>query len=238
MRTKQQEITRMEDMGLNGAVLKWIAIISMFIDHFGATFIVYMDSSPAFDVGTVYSLSRQIGRLAFPIFAFLIIQGYQHTSKLTKYIRNLIIFAFISEIPFDLAFSGAYVFNGHQNIFFTLALGVIGLALYDRFEENNQPILQVLTILVFGWLGEILKVDYGFYGVALIMGLGILRNHKIAQTTFGIIMGLIQTPAASLAFFPITLYNGERGKQNKWIFYIFYPAHLLFFFYARNYFFY
>lgn len=235
MRVKQQDISR--DEGMNGAVLKWIAIASMFIDHFGATILLFVDLPIAADWGTIYYYCRQIGRLAFPIFAFLTVQGYQHTSKLEKYIGNLFIFALISEVPFDLAFYDTSYYGGHMNIFFTLALGIIGLALYENFEEKNQLVPQLLTLVLTGWIAEILRVDYGFYGVALIMGLGILRNNKTTQTVFGVIMGLLQTPAASLAFFPITLYNGERGRQNKWFFYIFYPAHLLVFYLIRTLFF-
>lgn len=234
MRAKRQEITQIDGFGLSGAALKWIAIISMFIDHFGAAILGHMDSSVIFDIGTAYYYSRQIGRLAFPIFAFLMVQGFQHTSNLKWYVWNMLLFALISQPPFSLAFYDQLFSTGHLNIFFTLALGIIGLAAYENFEAKKQVLFQVLSLFLTGWIAEILRTDYGFYGVAFIMGLGILRNSKLLQTTFGVIMGLIQTPAASLAFFPISLYNGERGGQSKWLFYLFYPGHLLFLYLLRQ----
>lgn len=236
MRIKRQNIS---NKGLlNGAHLKWIAIFSMLIDHIGAAILRFIKAPTGtlLNIGDLYFVSRQIGRLAFPIFAFLVVQGYQHTSKLNSYIRNMIIFALISQPVFSYAFYNQPFYTGHLNIFFTLTIGILGLALYEQFEERKQFVPQILTLLVAGGIGEWLNVDYGFYGVAFIMGLGILRHNRWMQFLFGVWMGLVQSPTASLAMVPIAFYNGERGNQNKWFFYLFYPVHLLALFLIRSYF--
>ncbi|NLC03985.1 MAG: TraX protein, partial [Tissierellia bacterium] len=92
-------------------ILKIIALISMVIDHYGAIFQSGID------------IYRIIGRLAFPIYAFLLVEGYTHTRDVKKYGRRLLIFALVSELPFDLAFYGKLSFT-HQNIFFTLFIGL------------------------------------------------------------------------------------------------------------------
>lgn len=236
MQVKQQEISN--DGFLNGAHLKWIAIISMLIDHIGAALLGFMNASTIanMDITTLYTICRQIGRLAFPIFAFIIIQGYQHTSKLNVYVRNLVLFALISQPFFTYTFYDRLNYVGHLNIFWTLAMGITALALFEKMEERNQPLLQILIVLVVAWFAEWINVDYGFYGIVLIMGLGILRHQRWGQMFFGFLMGLVQSPAASLAFVPIYFYNGKRGKQNKWFFYLFYPGHLLVLFLIRRYF--
>jgi hypothetical protein len=232
MTLKQQEVY--QNGGISGAVLKWIAIITMTIDHFAAGFLSDLNQMSAVNLDQLYTISRLIGRIAFPIFAFLIIQGYQHTSNRKSYVSKLLLFALISEIPFDLAFNNQLFYWNHQNIFFTLAIGVIGFAMYEKYERNQHFISQILAFILAGLVAAILNVDYGFYGIVFIFGLGMLRNNKMAQTIFGVLAGLAQTITASLAFLPIWFYNGQRGRQNKWVFYIFYPAHLIVIYFMRQ----
>ncbi len=222
---KQQEIFK--GGGITGATLKWLAIISMFIDHFAAGFIRYDSNFLSLFGGNLYPMGRFIGRLAFPIFSFLIIQGYQHTSNRRKYINQLFLFALLSEVPFDLAFMNGLVDWSHQNIFFTLAVGVAGFSILEKAEEEQQMIKGIIVVLVTMYIAEYLNFDYGLYGILTIFGLGYLRNNKIPQTIFGILMGLVQGLGAALAYIPIWFYNGQRGKQYKWFFYLFYPGHLL-----------
>lgn len=232
MEVKQQEVYK--NGGLNGAILKWIAILSMAIDHFAAGFLSDYNQASAMDLDEAYTISRLIGRLAFPIFAFLIIQGYQHTSNRRQYMMKLLLFALVSEIPFDLAFYNQFFAWTHQNIFFTLAIGVMGFTLYEAYEKEEKVPLQILAFVLSGLVAALLNVDYGFYGIILIFGLGILRDNKTSQVIFGMFIGLAQSLATSLAFLPIWFYNGKRGRQNKWFFYIFYPAHLLIIYLLRN----
>lgn len=229
MRTKKQELNRKN--GLNGAALKWLAILTMLVDHIGGAFLRFLNTTK---FSSLYTTSRLIGRLAFPIFAFLMIQGYQNTSNRKKYVFKLLVFALLSEIPFDLAFYDQVFYFGHQNIFFTLAIGMIGFTFYEKFEQENKAVYQIITAVASGILAEFMMTDYGLYGIVFIFGLGILRDNKLSQTIFGVLMGLVQNITASLSFLPIWFYNGERGRQNKWFFYIFYPAHLIALYFLRQ----
>lgn len=231
---KQQETYRMG--GINGAALKWLAIITMTIDHVGVGLIGPYNRLSVGYFSEMYLYTRLIGRLAFPIFVFLIVQGYQHTSNLRKYLIQLLTFAFISEVPFDRMSSGQLVNMNHQNIFFTLFLGVAGLTAWEYLEKKGQSIIQFLQLVLVIILAERLNVDYGWYGILFIFGVGILRDNKINQTLFGVVMGFTQMLTASLSFLPIWYYNGERGKQNKWFFYLYYPVHLFIIYLIRQWF--
>lgn len=230
---KQQE--RYKNGGISGAVLKWLAIITMTIDHVGVGLINTYNRMSMLDLSGLYRMSRLIGRLAFPIFVFLIVQGYQHTSDLRKYLMRLFIFALISEVPFDLMSSNQLVNMGHQNIFFTLFIGVAGLAWLEHLERTDKIIEQFLPLILAVLAAVLWNVDYGWYGILFIFGVGTLRNNKIGQTLFGVVMGTAQMVTASVAFLPIWFYNGERGRQNKWFFYLYYPAHLLLIYLLRQY---
>ena len=231
---KQQVIYK--NGGISGSVLKWLAIITMTIDHVGVGLIRYYDQISLMDLSEVYMMSRMIGRLAFPIFVFLIVQGYQHTANLRKYLMRLFIFALISEIPFDLMGSNQLFSMDHQNIFFTLVIGVAGLAAIEHFEMKNQILPQLGAIILAVFAAEVLNTDYGWYGILFIFGVGVLRDQKIRQTIFGVAMGMAQAVVASVAFLPIWFYNGKRGRQNKWFFYLYYPAHLFIIYVIRQYF--
>lgn len=230
---KQQALYK--DGGISGSVLKWLAIITMTIDHMGVGFISHYNQISATSSPEVYTMSRLIGRIAFPIFVFLIIQGYQHTSDLRKYLTRLFIFALISEIPFDLMGSNQFFNINHQNIFFTLFIGVGALAALEYFEIKNKIVPQFGVLILSVFTAELLNTDYGWYGVLFILGVGILRDYKIGQTIFGVMMGAGQLLVASVAFLPIWFYNGERGRQNKWFFYLYYPAHLFVIYLIRQY---
>ena len=212
--------------GVSGVTLKWLAMLTMLIDHVASGFLYDYNFIVPHNLLNLYDIMRLIGRLAFPIFAFLIVQGYQHTSNLERYLRNLFVFALISEIPFDLAFNDQFLYLEHQNIFFTLLAGVVAIASFEHLHKKYNVVTQMLPYFGLALLAELFFFDYGFYGVTFIFGLGILRNKKIPQTIFGVLMGLLQN-TASLAFIPIWFYNGKRGKQNKWFFYLFYPLHIL-----------
>lgn len=213
-----------EKIGISGGTLKIIAILTMAIDHIAAALYpagIYSDF--------VYSLMRCIGRIAFPIFCFLLVEGFVHTRNKNKYAIRLILFAFISEIPFDLAFSGTMFAFYSQNVFFTLAIGFIAMMLIEHFKGQEQfaVIGAILAIL----LAHILQTDYDGRGVILIILFYLFRGKYIkisgsllifAQVLFG-----YTEVYALLSLIPINFYNGKRGIKLKYIFYIFYPAHLL-----------
>jgi len=127
--------------GLSGTTLKYIACITMLIDHIGASCIeagLLMPGleSGAFSRSTLSSvplfqldrLLRYVGRLAFPIFCFLLVEGFVHTHDVKRYIRRLLLFGLISEVPFDLAFFRTPFNPTNQNVYWTLALGVLAMA--------------------------------------------------------------------------------------------------------------
>lgn len=202
---------------LNGAHLKWIASISMLIDHIGAVLVSPLTS--------MYWNMRLIGRLAFPLYCFLLVEGFGHTSNKLKYARNLFIFSLLSEIPFDLAFNHAFLEFSHQNVFITLFIGFL-MMLVNEHWEKDMPWLPFISLIFFGYLNAFLSADYGFYGILLIGALYISRKQRLLQGLAVLFLGLYQRTASLSAVF-IVLYNGQRGHQLKWFFYLFYPVHLL-----------
>lgn len=209
---------------LDGTVLKLIACLSMFIDHLGA---VCFSGMMGF---------RIIGRLAFPIYCFLLVEGAVHTRNMKKYILRMGIFALISEVPFDLAFYHRLVYTGHQNVFFTLGLGLLAIWFLEHpIEQLDIPdvLYKLLVIIAVGLIAEFFNMDYGFTGIAVICVFYYLRGQPQLKYPIAAIllaaMGGVEVYAV-LALIPILLYNGQRGRQTKAMqygFYIFYPAHLL-----------
>jgi len=232
---------------ISGNMLKLIAIISMTIDHIGHIIIypafinacmingvhISGDMIPyeAKKIYYLYILSRMIGRIAFPIFAFMIAEGALHTSDIRKYFSRLIIFAFISEIPYDLAMSGALFNMEIQNIFFTLAAGLGIIILIENTEKNKLRFF--VYAVIFLLISFILKLSVG--GIMLILSFYLLREDKkkltagIFFSTLLLSLGFSHLQWFSLLAYPIIFfYNGKRGKGGKYFFYAYYPAHLLF----------
>ena len=235
--------------GLNAATLKWIAVVTMLIDHTGAA-LLYGLARARHGWGSglcsqaFYSATRVIGRLAFPIFCFLLIEGLFHTRSRWKYLLRLAVFALISEIPFDLAFNRGWLdFRGGQNVFFTLTFGLGACAAWEWLTRGNDPnckplrvISAIVCALAACGAAMLLRTDYGYLGVALIFVMYILRNKPFARDLMAaVVLCLMFTLANShwievlaiLSFPLLHLYNGQRGRQNKYFFYVFYPAHLL-----------
>ena len=202
-----------EKYGLSTFALKIFACILMLIDHIGAVFFPQI------------ILLRIIGRLAFPIFCFLIVQGYIHTHDVKRYLMRLVIFALISEIPFDLAFYGKLTL-AHQNVFFTLSLGLIVVWAVDRLNKGLSGIIYIVASFV-AYFGN---TDYSIFGVLLIMMLYLVRGKKLWEaiaifaTNVGLYTGIQRYGA--VAALPIALYNGKKGPSLKYFVYIFYPGHL------------
>lgn len=217
---------------LSGSMLKLFAIISMLIDHTAIVLgpeIAFM-TMPFFAIGekeiTLYFIMRKLGRLAFPIFCFLVSEGAYHTKNIKKYGLGLLIFAAISEIPYNLMIGGKFIYHQSQNVYFTLFLGVLLIYL---FENVKPEIIKAVFMLAVGILTILLRTDYGLRGVLLILLLYVLRNHAAAQAILSYPL-LSGGYAAFAAFIPINMYNGQRGfvksKILKYGFYIFYPLHI------------
>lgn len=212
----------------SGSVLKLLAVICMVIDHGALILLPVLDglAVPLLGGMSLYELLRKIGRLAFPIFCFLTAEGYAHTKNWKKYGLSLLIFALVSEVPFDLMLSGSVFYTGSQNVYFTLLLGVLMIYFY----ENATGLRQILGMLAVGIVTTLLDVDYGIRGVMLIFLLYVLRDRPVVKTAlaYPLLSGGV---AAFLAFIPINLYNGKRGFiRGSWLkygFYMFYPVHIM-----------
>lgn len=209
----------MEHSGIkcfNNFTLKMIAIICMAVDHIGY---VFFPSEPMY---------RHIGRIAFPIFCFLIVEGFYHTRSHLNYLIRLSIFAILSEIPFDLAFYKVPFYWQKQNVFITLALGL--LAIFCLEEMNKQR--RFVIPLVLTWLAAyFVHCDYGIGGVLLICMFYVTRETPLVRCLLcALILYLFWGTwelYGILALIPIMLYNDKRGPSVKMFFYWFYPIHLL-----------
>lgn len=217
---------------LSGSALKLIAIITMLIDH-GALVLLnnYTPAKvPLFTIGdnaiSVYRLCRDIGRVAFPIFCFLLVEGFLHTRNRWKYGLNLFIFACISEIPWNFMFTNTWRFQ-KQNVFFTLLLGYLAFCAIEYFWEN-QP-MQILCVAGLLAVSYFLDADYGWRGFVFLLIMYWFRSYKAAQAVIGSCW-LYYEWKACFAFLSINMYNGQRGfikgKAAKYFFYVFYPLHI------------
>lgn len=161
--------------GLTSTHLKIIAIIAMLIDHIGAVVVPYFQSVYAHSLESIFwtqmmiTPMRLIGRIAFPIFAFLIVNGFFHTKDLKKYLIRLSLFALISEPFFDFALFGQFFNASHQNVFFTLALGLAAIWGYDNISKKNSAnFIAGLFVACIGFITVAMKTDYEFYGILTI----------------------------------------------------------------------
>lgn len=254
--------TATQKRGFDEFTLKMIAVVTMFIDHFTATVVerILLASSEgsAFAMSAetwqvlyvVYVILRGIGRLAFPIYCYLLVEGLYHTRSIPKYALRLGIFALISEIPFDLAFNrvygtGKWVEFGYNNVFFTLFVGLITISCMklvndrtktDRFKKPVFLVLKVIANLAILFAGMfvaefLLRTDYGACGVAAIGVMYMLYGRpRLAFAAAVLALGLLGDPLELVALvlvFLIGYCNGQRGRQMKYFFYAFYPVHLL-----------
>ena len=222
--------------GLDGGALKGIAAALMLTDHVGA---ILLPEVPVL---------RCVGRLAFPIFAFFIAEGYAHTRDFGRYFRRLAILAVVSEIPFNLE-NGTVFDLTRQNVLFTFCLALLtlrGLEVLGR-ERGFGRWAGCGLVLAAGFAaGELLRTDYGGWGVVTVALLYLCRDGKYAKLWLllamaavnGLGMGSLTMPVfggempiqifAVAALPVIWLYNGQAGPKGlRRAFYVFYPAHLL-----------
>lgn len=218
---------------MSSFVLKIIACITMLLCHIPFVF-------PDLSIPLLY-----IGKLSFPIYAFLISEGYIHTKNFSKYLTRLMVFAVISQIPAYILFQPGKMYF---NIFFTLAFGLLGIKAIDKISEKY---ISVPIVILLAFLAEVFGFDYGCIGVLMIVCFYYFKSNKLsmvlaemflmfilyiknfsyyAQTVENLKFILLQLlfSVASLLF--ILFYNGKKGKSNKAIqllFYCFYPVHLI-----------
>lgn len=239
--------------GISGSTLKLIAVIAMLLDHTAASLLepAILSNPENFELGgikmtpivIVYWIMRGIGRIAFPIYIFLLLEGFAHTSNRLRYLGRLALFALISEIPFDMALwvSRTQILEMHilefdyQNVFFTLAIGLLTIMLIDKMWECRREIYTkiVIACMIAGLgmgLAVLLRTDYDAAGVAAIVFAYVLRRWRVPQMA-GLCLPLIYSSGieavALIDILPVAFYNGRRGWNLKWVFYVFYPMHLL-----------
>lgn len=200
--------------GLSGSALKVIALVSMTLDHIACYLM---------DNGLAYDAMRTIGRMAFPIFAFLLVEGYAHTRSVRKYAVNLFVFALVSDIPWWLLNHD----NTH-NVFFTLLLGLVVMEGMNKID--NKPLLLCVLMAAVCGMATWVHVDYEYSGILLICAFYIFRTNNVTKsllaTLFMYQYGVI---GLWLGLAVILCYNGQRGFINgqyaKYLCYAYYPLH-------------
>ena len=230
---------------LTAAVLHIIAMTLMLMDHLWATLL------PAREWLTC------AGRVAFPIFAFMAVEGYFHTRSFKNYILRMLLFAVLSEIPFDLMYGGTWFYPVHQNVLWTFLLGLLGVWLMEQVRKKGKTwmylLVCVLVVPAGLVLGTLCMVDYYGVGVLTVFVFYFLHGRKwwcfLGQLAalywlnvellgglmypvqlFGMEFELCQQGLALLALIPIWLYRGRQGYHSKpfqYLCYVFYPVHML-----------
>jgi len=215
--------------GLSGAVLKYIAMCSMLTDHvYKAVVLMRVSAGASPIVLLLCDMMAAFGRFAFPIFSFLLVEGFYHTKNKAKYLRNLLVFAALSEIPFNMMVAADWRLPAAQNVYFTwaIALGVIWLVDTIR-QRTSYWVIAMLPVVAAGCAVAVeLSVDYHMYGVMVPLFLYLLRERPILASLAGYAVQY-QSVWMLPSFLLTNLYNGQRGRQCKWLNYWFYPVHLL-----------
>lgn len=177
---------------------------------------------------------RGIGRVAFPLFCFLLVEGFFHTRSRKKYAFRLLLFALISEIPFDLATCGTWFDMNYQNVMFQLLADFLMLCGIESIQKKSDwgkcgRYLSALGIAVITCLitNYVLRCDYGLSGTLLILTLYLTHRNRYLQSFSGAAAQFQSEPCSVFSFVLLPFYNGKRGRQAKYFFYWFYPVHLL-----------
>ena len=218
---------------LSGAELKLIAIISMLADHVNKALIYpYLESNHGF-LAFISDVFDIIGRIAFPLFCFMLVEGYFKTRNRKKYLLNLLLFGVISEVPFDMFTTASFFNMNWNNVMFTLALVLVTVWIIDTLKEKMQKrpkalwyLVSILIVLGMCIVSMSLSLDYEHHAILIGYFFYLFHDMPVFAIPFGY-ASMFKEPWALLGFGLTLAYNGERGKQNKWVNYWFYPAHLL-----------
>ncbi len=212
-----------EKIRIGRLALKIIACAAMLVDHICLVFFS----------GSYHALLIRgtVGRIAFPLFCFMLCEGFFHTSNIRKYLRNLIIAAIISEPIYDMAFSGTFFDPSEQNVIFTLVLALIMYIAMDHLK--SKILLQLLVVFAFAAAAYFTKVDYVQWGIMTCAVFYFFHGapNYLSGLSAGIplIMGYF-TYGALLCAIPLFFYDEKKGGRLpsvfKYLFYAFYPAHL------------
>lgn len=233
---------------MSGFVLKMIACITMLIDHIAAVCLAPYCADP--EILNIYKIMRGVGRIAFPIICFMLVEGFWHTSNRRKYMLRIAILAVISEVLYDLAFSDFCVINSageavfswdiamlKQNTILSLLLGIVFMYLYEMLKAKYmlQPMifntLGVFAIIGATGLAYVLRVDYSYLGILFILAFYMFRGQIVFQgicmtTVICLFSTTLELPAL-FAFIPIFFYRDKGKPRYQYWFYAFYPIHLI-----------
>lgn len=227
---KQFEVEKLKKIQVfTGAQLKYIAFISMLIDHVNNALITPMLDGSGFllYLSNIFSI---LGRIAFPIFVFFIVEGFFKTKNRKKYLLTLIVFGIISEVPFDM-FTSKTFFNPYwNNMMFTLALCLITIWIIDVLKEKIKSkalwyTVSIIIVIFSGFLSMQLSLDYDYHAVVAAYIFYIFYDKPLIGAGLGY-LSIIKEIYSVFGFALTLTYNGKRGKQCKWINYLFYPVHI------------
>ena len=227
---KQFEVEKLKKIQVfTGAQLKYIAFISMLIDHVNNALITPMLDGSGFllYLSNIFSI---LGRIAFPIFVFFIVEGFFKTKNRGRYLFTLIVFGIISEVPFDM-FTSKTFFNPYwNNVMFTLALCLITIWIIDFLKEKIKSkalwyTVSIIIVIFSGFLSMQLSLDYDYHAVVAAYIFYIFYDKPLIGAGLGY-LSIIKEIYSVFGFALTLTYNGKRGKQYKWINYLFYPVHI------------
>ncbi len=210
---------------MKASILKWIAIASMLVDHMGI--LLYRSGMPV----EGYYIMRCIGRMAFPIFVFLLVEGFVYTKSFGKYVLRMFIFAVITEPLYDL-FRYSELLSHGSNILFTFSLTLLVLYFLKKTDGRMGGRLGAIAFLLLSVaVALVLRFEYSWKCILIAVILYVFRYNKALKLVSMALVLLADSSAVGLcslfAIVPIALYNEERGKFPKWLGYVFYPLHLL-----------
>lgn len=215
---------------LNGAQLKYIAFLSMLIDHVNNSLITPFLDGEGFllHLSNLFSI---LGRIAFPLFIFFVVEGFFKTRDRKKYFLSLLIFGLIAEVPFDLFTSKTIFQPNWNNIMFTLALSLLTIWIIDslKVKLKNKVLWYIASIIIvvfFGLIAMTLSLDYDYHAIVIAYIYYIFYDKPLLGAGLGY-LSVLKELYSFLGFGMTLTYNGERGKQNKWLNYLFYPVHML-----------
>ena len=226
---------------LSSDLLKIIAAVAMLIDHasFGILHAYLLNNAMSIlpqtytKLNNLYEYGRSIGRLAMPIFAFFIVEGFLRTSNIKKYLLRMFLFALVSEVPFDLGLYNSFMYTDHQNILFTFSVGLLMLSTLKYLNESivglSKPVKElalICCVIAYADLTYVLKCDYSVKCIAFIAVIYFLKNHKEIRLLAGSAF-LSWEKFAPISCLLLYFYNPEKKPRLKYFFYIFYPAHFL-----------
>jgi len=227
-RFEQGKLTKLQIF--NGAQLKYLAFVSMLTDHVNNALIIPMLDGEGFLLYLSNTFSI-FGRIAFPIFVFFIVEGFFKTGSRRKYLLTLLVFGVISEVPFDMFTSKVFYNPNWNNMMFTLALCLMSIWIIDSLKKKISSkilwyIISVFIVAFFGILSMLLSLDYDIHAIVVAYIFYIFYDKPILGAGLGYI-SIIKELYSFLGFAMTLTYNGKRGRQYKWLNYLFYPLHIL-----------